>query len=157
MRKKFITKKVAKGMQDVIMLFQDKQSPLRGLTSSEFISLFYKLPIKKVYGMSDKTKECKWEQICTIKKYLIRSKQVAIVFIPLSRGTVIENNEFGRRVLDKRTNIFFKCTDISLANSVRKMYDTWGKAYIKTGNNIQEIAEDSQELIKVMQEVEITR
>lgn len=141
-KRKGIHKKTLQGMSNLQLIFQDKTNILRGVTKEELISIYYNIPINKIIGMKKDTIEGKWHEICTVKKYLRNTKQCAIDFQKASKGTILTNNEFGRRQLDRRRNIFFKIVTTNVAGGIRARYDKIASSFIKAGNNTYNIADE---------------
>lgn len=148
-----IQKRIKQGMVDLLDLFSDKSNPYRGLSKQEFVALYYKLPLKKVLKMKPEQINIKWQEIATVKKYLIKLNQAAIVHLPLSKGTTVYNKEFGERILDKRTNIFFKCVDSKIAGGIRDHYDRVSYSFKLSGDKIFETAREQEKEIPVVQQL----
>lgn len=144
MKRKWITKRIAKGMIDLIEIFKDKKIIFNGLTSDEIISLRDNLPLDKVLKMNPKTRTNKWSEFRTIKKYLVKTRQMAIIFKAMPKGTRLFCEEFGERILERETNIFFRCLDIEQARGYRSFLDKIGKGCEVIGEGVVSIAESQE-------------
>jgi hypothetical protein len=151
-------KKVYKGMLNLKTIFEKKTNVFKGLTRDELISLNFSIPINKVIKLNRETIETKWNEIKTIKKYLLWKDSFPIIFKSMDRGTELFCDEFGKRTLKKRTNIFFRCSDIRDAGSWRDCYDKISKSIYKTGSKPMEIIEEEDLTLPIAEKIkEITR
>jgi len=152
-KKGWITKKILKGMDDLRRIFKEKKNIYNGLMSDEIISLVNNKELKKIRKLSPKLKETRWNEIRTIKKYLIKTEQMAIIFKPLPRGTELYCEEFGKRILERETNIFFRCPNLEQAWGYRSKLDKISKGIELIGEKVVEISESEakeKEIIKVV-------
>ena len=149
-------RKIYKGMVDLKTLFEDKKNVFRGFTKDELISIYYKIPIKKVLTINSKTIESKWNEIVTVKKYLLWKDSFPIIFKTMSKGTELNNEEVGIRILTKRTNVFFRCSNILDAGKWRDTFDKMARSFHKTGSKPSEIIEDEIEAIPVLEKIKQT-
>jgi hypothetical protein len=150
---KGIHKRILAGMSNLAIIFEDKTNIIRGLTKEEIISLHYKIPKKAVIKMKKDTLEAKWQEIRTIKAYLRNTKQCAIDFQKASKGTVIINEEFGSRTLDRNRNIFFKIVKTIVAKGIRDRYDKMASSFRKAGDKVYENAEEAEKQEPVFEEI----
>lgn len=138
-------KKTMQGMSNLMLIFQDKTNPIRGLTRDEIISLYFNIPIRKVIAMKRNILDYKWKEIRVVKKYLKNTNQCAIDYQKLSKGTIIVNHEFKERQLKRSQNIFFKIVDTNIARGIRSRYDKLSLSFKHSGDKIYEIAEEEEE------------
>lgn len=150
-----IGNKTKQGMVDILSLFKDKTNPMSGLTKFEFISLYYNINLETIMKMNDSKLETKWNEIANVKKSLLRFGQAAIVSLPFSRGTVLNNEEFGERILEKRTFIFFKCVTQSIADGIRDDYDKIAMGYQRHGNQVSKIAREYSTQKEVIEKLQV--
>ena len=155
MKKKWITKKIKIGMVNMLELFKERKTVSSGLIKNEFISLFYKIPIKKTRKMREDNIKIKWNEIRTIKKYLIHSGQMAIIFKKMPRGTELYCPEFKRRTLQRNFNIFFRCVEQESAWGYRSFLDKISKGILRIGDNIVSISEEEQKVREEEKAIEI--
>jgi len=147
-------KKTLAGMSNLQILFQDKEHLLRGLTKEEVISLYYHIPLKKVMKMDNKTKETKWHEITTIKKYLRNNGLCAIDYQSLDKNTPISNEEFGIRTFDRRRNVFFRVTKQDTAGDIASRYKKTADSFNKASKKIVEIAEELENEQPVLEQMQ---
>jgi hypothetical protein len=148
---KGIHDRITKGMGNLSTIFSDKSNLVRGLTKEETISLYFKIPMNKLIVMKKETIQSMWQEICTVKRYLRNTNQCAIDHLKASRGTVLVNEEFGRRQLDRTRNIFFKIIDTKIADGIGDRYDKLSNSIRKVGNKIRENARRSEREIPVLE------
>lgn len=148
-------KSIMMGMSNLQILFKDKTNILRGLTKEEIISLYYKIPIKKVVDMRKETLNGKWQEISYVKKNLIKSGLCAIDFKKLERNVPISNEEFGVRKFDRKRNIFFKISDLTTADDVGGKYIKLSKAFRDKAEDIHEIGIEAEQENKVIQQMQV--
>jgi len=152
---KFIQNRIKSGMIDMMELFKVRKSISLGLTKPEFIALFYKIDLKKVLKKNNDFLNRKWHTIQTIKKYLIKTRQMAIIFKQMPRGTELYGEELGRRTLKKLTNIFFRCVNQETAWGYRNKLDKLAKGMEKVGEAVVNIGKQEEEKKKELKAIEI--
>jgi len=150
-----INKKTAVVMTDIQKSFKDKTNFVSGVSRDEFISLVYRIPIKKVLKMQEKSKDAKWHEIVYIKRYLRNTLHFAIEYVNIKKGADLFNEEFGKRTLKQNTNIYYRITRIEDAQMINKRYKTQAISYAKSGENVLISAEEYEKEIPIMEELQI--
>lgn len=147
-----------KGMHDLREIFKERINVLNGLRSDEIISLFYNLSMEKVKKLSIEQKKTKWSFIVYIKKYLIKTKQIAIIYKRMNKTIVLSDNYFGNRTLERSCNVFWHCLRVEEALGFKDTMFRLGKGIMDTGSKAVETTESERkeiEPIKILQEVKI--
>jgi hypothetical protein len=147
-------RKTYKGMVDLKTLFEKRINVFLGLTRDEIISLFYNLPEDKVLKLKKEAIETKWSEIRTIKKYLLWKDKFPIIFKNMPRGTELYDDVLGRRTLDKRINVFFRCSDIESAGKWRDTFHKMAISFDRTGSKPSDIVEEEQIQIPIVQTIQ---
>lgn len=140
-----------RGMVNLSEMFRQKKKIYSGLTKEEVLSLFYKIDISKIKKMNPHKIELMWEKISIIKKYLIKTKQMAIIFEPVTKETTLKCEEYGERTLDRRRNIFYRCIKEEESWKYRRMLDRIADGINETGENVVEIVKEEQEQKKAVE------
>ena len=133
--KGWVSHKVLTGGVRMSELFKDKSNALSGITREEFISLFYGIPMNKLNSMHESKVTFRWHCIQTVKHYLLKTGQLAIISKAMPRGTQLYNTDCKVRVLPNRAFIFFKATRIDDALDYRSRLDKIATGLEETGEN----------------------
>jgi hypothetical protein len=150
-----ITKKIKEGIVDMMELFDDKTFIPTGLKKIEFISAFYKIPLPRVKRFTREEINTKWSQISTVKKWLIKKEKMAIIFKQVPRGTELSCPEFGKRILDRNTNIFFRCSDQEKAWDYKNYLGRISRGIDSVGESVVHITEQEKKKKAEQRAIEI--
>lgn len=150
-----INHKTSSGMVNMQKLFNDKIRWVNGFSSDEVISIQYRIPLKKVLKMTQSQRDTKWHEICYIKKYLRNTLHFSIDYLTISKGTELYNEEFGRRILKRNTNIYYRIGKIEDAHIISKRYKKLANAFYKSGDNVVTSAEEYEKEIPIQEVLEL--
>lgn len=150
-KKNNLKKRTYKGMLGLKTIFEERTNVLLGLTRDEIIHFYYSIPINKIIKLNDKIIQSKWSEIKTVKKYLLWRDNFPIIYKNMPKGTELFDNILGKRILMKRTNVFFKCINLMDAHNWRNDYDKMAKSIYRTGSRPSEIIEEEQFQIPITQ------
>ncbi len=148
-RKRDINKKTGNGMVTLQFIFDNKRTWINGLTKDETISLYYKIPLPLVLKMAKETKEKKWKEIIYIRRYLRNRLTYAIDYKSVGKGVILFNNEFGKRELKQRTNVFFRVSTLIDAEEIDKRYKQMAFAFSLSGDNVIKSVEEIEQYKEV--------
>ena len=152
MGKKFITKKVASGIQKLAQEFQERKNAINGLKKFETIHAIYGIPIKKILVMRTEKINSLWNKITLMRNHLRKLHSMAIISKPFPRGTELNDtiNGFGKRMLKKPEQIYWRCFNMDDATGTRDDYDKKARGFINAGNQIVELTNEQIEQKPIM-------
>jgi len=147
--KKSLHKKTYQNMLNLKDLFKNRTSPEKGVLRDEICSVYYGIPIKRVLKWDKLEMHYKFKQIKRIMKYLMMKDNFPIISTPMPRGTLLVDNEFGRRQLSIQRHVYFRCVNTSQAGNWRDFCDKIADAVHKTGSKPSEIIKEEKVSKKV--------
>lgn len=115
-------------------IWDNKTEASKGVTIEQLISLFYKIPLKRVEKMNYLEKNKKKAHLRYLKFTWLTSTFLAVINKDCPKGYVIYN-EFGKTVLTRNKKIFFRCTRLDDASKFRRSMDNLGDGIKRSGEN----------------------
>ena len=133
-----------KGEASLREIFRDRTNPLLGLTKLELISIYHKIPLRKVLNMKKDNIDKLWDDISYVRKALRKEKLMAIIQIGLDRGVVLTDyiDGLGNRELKSRTVVYYRSIDMDSANQYRARLNKNAMGMIQAGEQVVNIVDE---------------
>lgn len=137
-----IAKKTLIRTSELREIFAERKTVFLGLTKYETIAEVHKRKLSTILNYDNKQIDKLWNDIRLLKKFLRKKGIMAIIHKNMDRGFVLKDNIFGERKLERKTNIFFRCSTFDDAHDYRDKMDKIATSVFEAGTQVEKITSE---------------